>query len=123
MNSGKIKIDKDDKQNTITYSYSYKLLYYNNFFWDWHSFTNIKLELSNKDTTPLISPLTFKIFETFNINSQVTWDREQVHSTCSSQNTDDIGLGLHSRPRKGYKCEEDLQQHVRNVHPALPDYE
>jgi len=48
---------------------------------------------------------------------------EQVHSTCSSQNTDDMGLGRQSRPRKGYKYEEDLQQHVWNVHPALPDDE
>ena len=35
------------------------------------SFTNIKLELLNKDTIPYISPLTFKIFETFNIDSLV----------------------------------------------------
>ena len=86
------------------------------------SFTNIKLELLNKDTTPYISPLTFKIFETFNIDSQGNWDREQVHSTCSSQNTDDMRQKAEAniRPRKGYKCEEDLQQQVWMFTSPLP---
>jgi len=72
--------------------------------------------------TPYISPLTFKIVETFNIDSQFNWDREQVHSTCSSQNTDDMRqeAGADIRLRKGYKCEEDLQQQVWMFTPPLP---
>ena len=102
-------------------SYSYKLLYYYNFFWDWQ-FYKYKVRTLNKDTTPYISPLTFKIVETFNIDSQVNWDREQVHSTCSSQNTDDMRqeAGAEIRLRKGYKCEEDLQQQVWMYTPPLP---
>jgi len=40
------------------------------------------------------------------MDSQINWDREQDHITCSSQNTVDIEQERIFCLRKGYKCEK-----------------